>query len=207
MPEFYHDLITEKSFRLLQTLRRKYDFTLIGGWAVFLYTKSLKSKDVDIIISYETLGKLKRDFELIKNERLKKYEIKVEEIDVDVYLPHYSNLGLPAEEIQKNTKANEGFILPTAEILLILKTYALKQRAGTAKGRKDLLDIFSLLAEQTMNRREFKKLVEQYDLKSLTKELKTAIQEQTAIPELGLSEHKLARLKKKTLAELSPNNH
>lgn len=202
MPEFYHDLITEKSFRLLQTLRRKYDFTLIGGWAVFFYAQSLKSKDVDIIVGYETLGKLRRDFELIKNERLKKYEIKVEEIDVDVYLPHYSNLGLPAEEIQKNTRAIEGFTLPVPEILLILKTYALKQRAGTAKGRKDLLDIFSLLAEQTMNWRAFKKLIERHNLKTLTQGLKTAIQEQSAIPELGLSEHKLARLKKKIMAEL-----
>ena len=47
MPEFYQDLITQKSFEALQNLKREFDFILIGGWAVFLYTKDLKSKDID----------------------------------------------------------------------------------------------------------------------------------------------------------------
>lgn len=44
---YYNDLITEKSWQYLQTLRRETNFVLIGGWAVYLYTKSLKSKDFD----------------------------------------------------------------------------------------------------------------------------------------------------------------
>lgn len=38
---FYHNLITQKSWEVLKKLKAKYDFILIGGWAVFLYTKSL----------------------------------------------------------------------------------------------------------------------------------------------------------------------
>jgi len=54
--EFWHNLITEKSFHLLQEFKKDFDFVLIGGWAVYLYTDSLKSKDIDIIVDLETLG-------------------------------------------------------------------------------------------------------------------------------------------------------
>lgn len=43
---YYNELITEKSWKKLQELKRKYKFILIGGWAVYVYTKTLKSKDV-----------------------------------------------------------------------------------------------------------------------------------------------------------------
>ena len=48
---FYHNLVTERSWEELQTLRRKLDFILIGGWAVYLYTKTVKSKDFEGIES------------------------------------------------------------------------------------------------------------------------------------------------------------
>src|SRR3989338_3375463 len=84
---YYHDLITEKSFQALQKLKRKHDFVLIGGWAVFLYTKALKSRDIDFICDYEELQKLKAEYDLVKNDRLKKYEIHMGEFDVDIYVP------------------------------------------------------------------------------------------------------------------------
>jgi len=67
--EYYHDLITEKSFKILQDLKREFDFILIGGWAIFLYTKALKSKDIDIIVDYDELEKFKKEFDIVKNER------------------------------------------------------------------------------------------------------------------------------------------
>ena len=121
--EFWHNLITEKSFHLLQELRKDFDFVLIGGWAIYFYTHSLKSKDIDIIVSLETLGQLKQKFEVYKNERLQKYEIKIEGIDVDIYIPYWSDLGLPIEKIIKNTVSIEGFKLPTKEALLTLKLF------------------------------------------------------------------------------------
>ena len=87
--EYYQNIITAKSFQILQALKRQYDFILIGGWAVFLYTHTLKSKDIDIIVDYPALEKLRADFDLRKNDRLKKYEISREEIDVDIYVPFF----------------------------------------------------------------------------------------------------------------------
>ena len=88
--QFYHDIITQKSFNYLQDLKKKHDFILIGGWAVFLYSHAIKSKDIDIIISYSELAKMKEMYDLVKNERLRKYEIKIGEFDIDVYLCHFS---------------------------------------------------------------------------------------------------------------------
>ena len=84
MAEFYHDLITEKSFKDLQDLRKKFKFILIGGWAVFLYAKSLKSKDIDLVLEFSELEKMRQKFPLSKNERLKKYEVRVEEVEIEI---------------------------------------------------------------------------------------------------------------------------
>ena len=70
--EYYHDNITRQSYSVVQTLNREYNFVLIGGWAVFLYAGTLKSKDIDIIIDYGALTKLKENFDVLKKERLKK---------------------------------------------------------------------------------------------------------------------------------------
>lgn len=202
MPEFYHDLITEKSFQTLRDLRKKYQFILIGGWAIFLYTKTLKSKDIDMILEYDELEKLKNEFSVFKNERLKKYEIKMAEVDVDIYLPFYSRLGLPAEEIKKYTQSHEGFIVPWPEILLILKTYVLKQREVSVKGKKDLLDIFSLLKSDLINWQRYKEIIREYNLKSLDSEMKDLIISTGPIAELNLNEQSIAKLKKKILTEI-----
>src|SRR3989344_3242484 len=151
MPEFYHNLITEKSFKILQDLRKKFEFILIGGWAVFLCGRALKSKDIDIIIDYDELQKLKNDYDVFKNDRLKKYEIKIEGTDIDIYLPYFSELGLKVEEIQNYRQNLEGFLVPIPEVLLILKIYAYLERKGSNKGEKDLIDIFSLLKNCRIN--------------------------------------------------------
>lgn len=196
MPEFYHELITEKSFKILQDLKRKFNFVLIGGWAIFLYSKALKSKDIDLIVDYDELEKIRQDFQLFKNERLKKYEIKIGEIDVDIYLPYFSKIGFPVEEIKNYTQSVEGFIVPSPEILLILKTITLMERKGTTKGRKDLIDIFSLLKEEKINWQKYKELIEKYNLKEIDGEFKKLISSQDAIPELNLLNHKISKLKK-----------
>jgi len=56
--------ITDKSFAFLQYLRSQFTFVLIGGWAVFLYTRMLKSKDIDVIVDFEQLGKIRERFDL-----------------------------------------------------------------------------------------------------------------------------------------------
>jgi len=51
--EFWNSLLTEKSWEILQELRKDYNFILIGGWAVYLLTKQKKSKDIDIVIGLD----------------------------------------------------------------------------------------------------------------------------------------------------------
>jgi len=200
--EFYHDLITEKSFKTLQQLKNKYDFILIGGWAIFLYSKALKSKDIDLIVDYDELDKLRKGFQLFKNERLKKYEIKIEEIDIDIYLSHFSKLGFPIEEIKNYCQSIEGFLAPIPEVLLIMKVFTFGERKGTTKGKKDLIDIFGLLKEEKINWQKYKELVEKYNLKKINEELKNLVSSQTAIPELNLLNHKISKLKKVVLKNL-----
>src|SRR3990167_8592495 len=101
--EYYHDLVTQKSWEELTQLTKFLDFVLIGGWAVYLYTKTLKSKDIDIIVDFDQLKLLQEHYQLNKNERLKKYEAVKGEVQIDIYLPHFSALGIPVEELIKHS--------------------------------------------------------------------------------------------------------
>lgn len=200
--DFYNDLITEKSWLTLQLLKNKIEFVLIGGWAVYLYTKGLKSKDIDIIVSYEELSRLKNIYPTTKNDRLKKYEARREEVQIDIYLPFYSNLGIPAEEIVKDIKSISAFRVPSPEMLLVLKQYTYEQRKLSIKGQKDKVDIFSLLIKQTINWNKYKSLVTKYDLSKFPLELKQLLKSTHKIPELRLNEHRVSQLKKKLLPKI-----
>ena len=141
--EYWNDLITEKSWKILQEIGGKFHFILIGGWANYLWTKKFKSKDIDIVVEFKTLEKLKLEYDLRKNDKLKKYEIKINEIDIDIYVTFYSNLAIPLEKLRK-TKI-ENFDVVKIEDLLILKQGAEISRGESEKGEKDRLDILSLL--------------------------------------------------------------
>ena len=130
--DYWHNILTEKSWNVLQKIKQDFEFTLIGGWAVYLWTKGHKSKDVDIIVDFETLSQLKKKYDLRKNEKLKKYEIRIEEIDIDIYVPHYSGL-MPLEEV--DTEKVEGFTVAKPEYLLILKQGAELERKESEKRR------------------------------------------------------------------------
>lgn len=185
MAAFYNDLITAKSWQTLQNLKRQLNFVLIGGWAVWLYTKKLKSKDIDIIIDYDQLDKLQKIYPVTKNDRLKKYETRNEELQIDIYLPHYSQIGIPIENVIKNTQKLDTFSVPKIETLLALKLYVYNQRKLSAKGQKDRLDILSLLLVSKPIK--------------LTPELIEIISQTSKIPELGINEHTWSRRKKEFL--------
>jgi hypothetical protein len=199
---YYHDLITQKSWQILQELKKKHDFVLIGGWAVWLYAQTLKSKDIDIIIDFNQLEKFKKNYDLGKNDRLKKYEFKVEEIGIDVYVPYYSKLGIPVEEIKNYTQPLGGFIVPKMETLLILKQIANQARRLSAKGRKDQLDIFSLIRLPDFEWGSYLKLIKTYQLDSLLEYFKDTINQTTEIKELEINKHQYSRLKKLLLEQL-----
>ena len=168
--EFWNSLLTEKSWKLLQELNKKYDFVVIGGWAVYLLTKQQKSKDIDIVVDIAELQKLKQE-NLIKNDRLKKYEIKLEEIDVDIYLSYFSKLTIPAEEIKNYSIKIEGFNVASPEALLILKQGAYKERKNSIKGEKDKIDIISILFFSGINLKAYESILKKYNLEDYLKSL------------------------------------
>lgn len=202
MRQFYHNIITEKSWQFLLELRKNYDFILIGGWAVFLYSHSLKSKDIDIIVDYSELAKLKEKNEIFKNERLKKYEMKTGEFDVDIYLPHYSDLGIDIEEIKKRTANQEGFVLPELEILLMLKLYAWSSRRGSLKGQKDEIDIFSLAVLPEFDWQKYLDCVETFCFEKYNNSLIELIKKTKEIKELEINQQKMANIRKRIIGFL-----
>lgn len=199
---YYHNLITQKSWQLLKKLRQEYDFILIGGWAVFLYTHALKSKDIDLILEYQELQRLKEEFEISKNERLKKYEAKSEGLDIDIYLPYYSNPGLPAEELKNFQTFQEGFKTVEKELLAILKAKVLLARKDSVKGRKDLTDLVSLLRLPEFDWQKYQSLINKYDLEALAKTIFDLLGNTTSLEELNLNPYQMSRLKKKILSQL-----
>lgn len=200
--QYYHDIITEKSFKFLQEFKQRFQFILIGGWAVFLYTHALKSKDIDVIIDYPELGKLKNEFEVFKNARLKKYEIKTGEFDVDIYLPRYSDLGIDTEEIKKSATVKGGFIVPQLEILFLLKIYAWKARRGSVKGQKDEADLFSLVSLPEFNWQKYKKFAADFKFEEECDLFVNLLKKTSKADVLGLNEQQFSKLKKNILSKI-----
>jgi len=164
--EFWSSLLTEKSWNLLKELSKKdFNFIVIGGWAAYLWTKQHKSKDVDIIIpNFKDLEYLKKNYDLRKNDSLKKYEIKFEEIDVDIYVPYYSKLALPIEEIKSRITKIENMQVVSPEVLLILKQGAELERKDSVKGSKDRVDITTLLFFSEIDFKKYRILLRRYNL-------------------------------------------
>ncbi|EKD80266.1 MAG: hypothetical protein ACD_40C00157G0004 [uncultured bacterium] len=204
---YYHDLITEKSWSELKNLHTICDFTLLGGWAVYLYTHRLKSKDIDILVDYGELPKLQKTFEFVKNDRLHKYEAIRGPVQIDIYTPHYSKLGIPVEILLANSQVVDGFRVVLPEYLILLKLFTLAARGRSPKGRKDFIDIVSLYL--SFKDRPFilaAQLIHQYKLATSLIFFTQILAENTALPELSLNNHQFAPLKKSLLSHfpLSP---
>lgn len=169
--EFWNDRIIEKSWKVLLDLNERFDFIVIDGWATYLHTKSIKSKDIDIISDYETLEKLKLSYDLKKNQRLKKYEVIADGISVDIYVPFFSDLVLPAEDLKEYTENIEGIKVLDVEALLILKQEAEIERSHSVKGQKDRTDILNLLINGDVDLEKYQKILAKYDLKNYKERL------------------------------------
>ena len=168
--EFWNSELTEKSWKLLQEINKKYKFIVIGGWATYLWIKQQKSKDIDIVVEIEELQKLKNEF-LIKNDRLKKYEIKFGDVDIDIYVSHYSQLAIPAEDIKKYSTKLDGFNVISPEALLILKQGAEINRKNSIKGEKDQIDIISLLFFSDPDYSKYFSMLKKYSLENYRERL------------------------------------
>ena len=202
--DFWNSILTEKSWNLLKELNKKpFKFILIGGWAAYLWTKQHKSKDVDIVLlDFKDMEFLKKEYDLRKNDSLKRYEIKFEEIDVDVYVPYYSKLGVSIEEIKKNSTKIEGISVVNPEILLILKQTAELSRENSVKGRKDRIDIMTLLLFSEMDLKKYKELLKKFRLDNFLMRLKSIINSFDEIKYLGLNPREFKVRKKELLEKL-----
>lgn len=202
--EFWNSLLTEKSWKILQELKKEpFRFIVIGGWANFLWTRQHKSKDIDIIIpDFKELEILSKKYHLNKNDHLKKYEIKFGEIDIDIYLPYYSRLILPLETILKNLTKIEGFEVVQPEILLILKQGAELDRKESLKGQKDQIDILSLLCFAEIDFGKYRKLLKEKNLEHFRTRLKEIVQTFQEVRYLGMNVKDYARIKRELMGKI-----
>lgn len=202
---YYRNIITDQSWNMLTNLSKEVDFILIGGWAVWIYTKKLKSKDIDIIVSFDQLEKLKLSFPLTKNDRLRKYEIIQGSVQIDIYVPFWSDLGFPVDIIHTYSHIRDGFTVPWAEILLITKQIAYQARGGSAKGRKDMVDIVSLSLLPEISWTKYHKMLGKTGKlrEKLLTQFKSLISSEIDLPELSINRHQYAKIKKRILPEIA----
>ena len=204
MNEFWNEFVTEKSFEKLVELSKKYKFIVIGGWAAYLLTGLHKSKDIDLVVDYDTLFNMKKEYAINKNDRLKKYEIKFGEFDVDLYLPAFSRLMLPIKVIAKNAIRIKGLTAPKPEALVILKQGAEIDRRNTIKGRKDMIDIITILVLSNFDIGFYRKLLKNEKLEHLEHELVSIVKrfDLKDLKYLGMNVKEFSEWKKKFLLAL-----
>ncbi len=203
MKEYWPEHVTRKSWERLISLKKEINFVLIGGWAIYLYTSLYKSKDIDIVIDLNTLSFLKSKYLVQKNNRLKKYEIKEEGYDIDIYVPYFSNLIIPPEEIlKKPTVIIKGIKTTTPEVLLMLKLSAFEQRKGSIKGEKDKIDIIALLMKSGINLHEFNNLAIKHKKKEYITLTERIIRNFDSYEYLNIPLREFQKWKKQVIAKL-----
>ena len=170
--------------------------------AVYVYAKTLKSKDIDIIVDYDKLPVLDKLYDLRKNDRLKKYQAAKEEVEIDIYLPHYSRIGIPVEDLLKQIVNLGGFRILEINHLLGLKIFTFSRRGNSTKGRKDFIDIVSLAAAKLADWEKIKRIIGKYRLEEPLANWTRALENTFEVAELKLNKHSFSRLKKEILGKL-----
>ena len=174
--EIWNEEIIKKSEDILLELKNNADFVLIGGWSIWLYAQTVKSKDIDIYIDFKDFFILQnflinKSLSINFNPKLNKYECKTSELDIDIYTPDHCNLIIPCKDVfnKKLWKILGGLKTIIPEVLLILKLDSEKNRHETIKGFKDRIDILSLASKVEINKKLLSQLCKDYnfDLSSL----------------------------------------
>jgi len=166
----WRDEVVERAWQILCELKGLADFVLIGGWAVYLWTRKLKSRDIDLYIDQENFYKLQsellqRSHALKRNVRLRKFEALIGDVEVDIYTPFMSNLAVPCSDVfnKKLYSIIERFKVVIPEALLLLKAQVAQQRWHAEKGVKDRVDIISLLKFADIKRDLLEQMLRKYD--------------------------------------------
>lgn len=166
----WRDDIVDRAWTALAHLRELSDFILIGGWAVYFWTSRLKSRDIDLCINQDNFYRLQSQLQkenvfVNRNPRLRKYEAKLGDVEVDIYTPFQSNLIIPVSSLFENgwyTKI-EGHNVALPEVLLLLKSQAASERWNSEKGVKDRVDLLALLLYCDWKERFLKQLADNFD--------------------------------------------
>ncbi len=206
--EFWNSLLTEKSYNILKELTKKhFNFILIGGWAAYLWTGLHKSKDIDIALkSMKDLKFLKENYNLKKNDSLKKYEIEFDEIDLDIYVPYFSRLSIPVEDIKNYSAKIENIDIVIPEVLLVLKQGAELDRGESTKGKKDQIDIMTLLIYSDINIEKYFSLLKKYKLENFLDRLVKIIKNFDDIKYLDLNPRQFKLKKEELLKKIKKLN-
>jgi hypothetical protein len=128
------------------------DAVLLGGWATFIRTGVAKSHDIDVIVDYATLDRLRAKYELSASRHIggQKFEVKLEGVAVDVYPVYQSKLGqrlkVPVEALLNQSEKVDRVRVLKAEAQFVAKMAALLDRPDTLPGEKDRLEMWSLLS-------------------------------------------------------------
>ncbi len=204
MREFWNSEITAKSYEKLQQMKGEADFVLIGGWAIYLHAHAFKSKDIDIVVDYNELIKLKQSYKLSKNEFLKKYEIKLEHFDIDIYLPSFSKLAVEPGELLKRYDTIDGIKVAPLHSLMLLKQAAWLDRRGSIKGKKDALDIALLAFSPEFEIAEYAKKAKEFGHPDYPEKLHEALMELSDkdLPYLGMARNEFLKKRKGVVAAL-----
>lgn len=199
MVELWREEAIERSWKVLRRLHGMADFVVIGGWGVYFWARKLKSRDIDIYIDQDNFyglqaEVLKGGFTLKRNPRLRKFEVLVEGVEVDIYTPFMCNLVVPPLDVFREGLVSniEGFKVAAPEVLLLLKAQAVEERWGSEKGMKDRVDLISLLAFADLKPDLLRKLLKKYGpAKSLWKIIERTLKEsRIEYKTLGLSYEK-----------------
>jgi len=181
----WRDEAVERSWRVLGELKGFADFVLIGGWGVYLWTRKLKSRDIDVYIDQKNFYKLQseltqRGYALKRNVRLMKFEALISDVEVDIYTPFVSRLVIPCLDVfdRKLYSVIERFKVAIPEVLLLLKAQAAQDRWHAEKGLKDRVDIISLLKFADMKQDVLEQMLREHDTQhKLRDAIKRAISE------------------------------
>jgi hypothetical protein len=168
----WRDEIVDRSWTVLAHLRELSNFILIGGWAVYFWTRKLKSRDIDLCINQDNFYKLQSELQkenvyVNRNPRLRKYEARLGDVEVDIYTPFQSNLIIPVTSLfeRKWYTDIEGHDVALPEVLLLLKSQAAKARWASEKGVKDRVDLLALLLYSDWKPEFLMNFVEDFDPK------------------------------------------
>ncbi|MBI2508222.1 hypothetical protein HYV89_04690 [Candidatus Woesearchaeota archaeon] len=167
--ELWNETVVEKSYDILNKIKEELDFIIIGGWASWFHTKTVKSKDIDIYVDFGDFFNFQKSLAnkgifISLNQKLKKYESKIDDVDIDIYTPNYCDLIIPCKDVffEKWFKKIDGFNVILPEPFLILKLKAEENRSGTIKGFKDRIDILAMIHKSDLDRKFLSEIEKRY---------------------------------------------